>query len=193
MTPKLFFPLSPSSVSVYTFALFSICALIRLQTQPCKENKCFLWRLQLCQQGSYLIQTEGSEKWWAGVGRIKTLCLDEALVQICSILCIIIHVFSCLISYQGRWEKVEQVAMSSKSQESIRSDWKCLLELHHCALFQHDLSPTEMQVHTWTLDLEIKNRACRWTISMWFFFGIHKNYSQCRMKYLIIQASEDNQ
>lgn len=51
------------------------------QTQPCKENNRCLSRLQLCQRWSYLIQTEAC---WAGVCRIKTLCVNEAFIKICS-------------------------------------------------------------------------------------------------------------
>lgn len=134
---------------------------------------------------------EGSEKWWPGVCRIKTLCLNEALAQICSAL----YHHTCIFLSNFRSGKVRESWTGGdvrKSQESISSDWKSLLQLHHCALFQHDLSPTQMQVHTWTLDLGIKNRACRPIINTWFF-RIHKNCSPCRMKYLIISTSEDNQ
>lgn len=153
---QTFSPFAPSWVSVYICAPFSICALITLQTQPCRENKCCLSSLQLCQQW-YLIQTGGSESLVVGWGGgIKTLCLNEALVQLGSSLehrtCIFLSNF-----LSGKVRESWTGGDVGKSQESIRSDWKCLLELHHCALFQHDPSPTEMQVHTWTLALSIEN------------------------------------
>lgn len=121
-----------------------------------QENKCCLSSLQLCQQW-YLIQTGGSESFVAGWGgRIKTLCLNEALVQLGSPLehhtCIFLSNF-----LSGKVRESWTGGDVRKSQESIRSDWKCLLELHHCTLFRHDPSPTEMQVHTWTLALSIEH------------------------------------
>lgn len=97
---------------------------------------------------------EGSGTWWAGLCRIKTLCLNEALVHICSTL----HHRTCFLLSNFLSGEVRESWTGSEvkeSQESLSPDWKFLLELHHSALFQHDLSPH------W-------RRSCNpWSWSLW--------------------------
>lgn len=156
--------------------------ILRVQTQPGEESKCCLFRRQLCQQRSYLIQTVQAQR---RVCCIKSLCLTEALIQMYH------HtsIFLSRISDQGRWEKVERVRMSGKvtidqyksgsgtgftSQGPVPTR-SLPLQSCRCTL--------ELLIFTWKIEhVDQQSRLIlQYSFKLW------------RMKYLIIQASENTQ
>lgn len=80
----------------------------------------------------------GSEKWWSGVSSIRSLCLK--LVQMCP------HLYHPTCIFLSNF-------LSGKVRESWTGEGGNACWSYFTALFQHDLSPTQLQVHTSTLDL----------------------------------------